>query len=142
MAARTWYGPGRCRASARVTQVDALLDGGPVPAGAVLLVEGDQLAVRSAACLAAGVGEQHQREEPGDLAVLGKQAVHRPDQPATRIVRHPGPRPLPGRREQRLLYGVLGRVETAVPPHQRAQDLRRVPAQQVLGVGGGVHGVP
>ena len=39
------------------------------------------------------------------------------------------------RREQRLLHGVLGRVEVAVPAHERAEDLRRELAQQVLGAG-------
>ena len=37
------------------------------------------------------------------------------------------------RREQRLLHRVLGRVEVPVAAHQRAEDLRRQLAQQVLG---------
>ena len=37
-----------------------------------------------------------------------------------------------GGREQRLLDGVLGGVEVAVPAHERAEDLRRQLAQQVL----------
>ena len=34
--------------------------------------------------------------------------------------------------EQRLLHGVLARVELPVPPDERAEDLRRKLAQQVL----------
>ena len=41
--------------------------------------------------------------------------------------------PLHRRREQRLLHRVLGGVEVAVATHQRAEDLRRELAQQVLG---------
>jgi hypothetical protein len=37
-----------------------------------------------------------------------------------------------GGREQRLLDGVLGRVEVAIPANERAKDLRRQLAQQVL----------
>ena len=42
-------------------------------------------------------------------------------------------RPLHRRGEQRLLHRVLGGIEVAVPAHQRAEDLRRERAQQVLG---------
>ena len=48
-------------------------------------------------------------------------------------------RPLPGGRQQRLLHGVLAGVEVAVPPDERAEDLRRQrgaaapPARLVLG---------
>src|SRR5439155_26884529 len=44
-------------------------------------------------------------------------------------------RPVQGRREQRLLNGVLGGGEVAVPANERAEDLRRQLAQQVLDVG-------
>ena len=37
------------------------------------------------------------------------------------------------RRDERLLHRVLGGVEVPVPAHQRAEDLRRELAQQVLG---------
>jgi hypothetical protein len=37
-----------------------------------------------------------------------------------------------GGREQRLLDGVLGGVEVAIPANERAKDLRRQIAQQVL----------
>ena len=40
--------------------------------------------------------------------------------------------PLERRREQRLLHGVLGQVEVAVAANERAEDLRRELAQQVL----------
>jgi hypothetical protein len=42
----------------------------PVPAGAVLLGEDDQRSVGPGAGRAAGVGEQHQRQQRGDLAVI------------------------------------------------------------------------
>ena len=46
-----------------------------------------------------------------------------------------------GGRQQRLLDRVLGGVEVPVPPHQRAEDLRRQLAEQVLGLGlGTAHG--
>ena len=41
-------------------------------------------------------------------------------------------RPLQRRGEQRLLHGVLAGVELPVPADQRAEDLRRELAQQVL----------
>jgi len=37
-----------------------------------------------------------------------------------------------GGRQQRLLDGVLGSVEVAIPANERAKDLRRQLAQQVL----------
>ena len=55
------------------------------------------------------------------------------DQPAARVVRHAVGGPLRGRGQQRLLDGVLARVELAVAADQRAEDLRRQLAQQVLG---------
>lgn len=72
--------------------------------------------------------------------LLAAQGIGQPprghlDQPAARIAGQARRGPLPGRREQRLLYGVLGRVEVPVPSDQRAEDLRRVPAQQVLDLG-------
>ena len=47
-------------------------------------------------------------------------------------VGHAFRRPLHGRGEQRLLHGVLARVELAVPAHEHGQDPRRERAQQVL----------
>ena len=44
----------------------------------------------------------------------------------------PSARPLHGRREQRLLDGVLGGGEVAEAPDHRAEHLRRELAQQVL----------
>jgi hypothetical protein len=43
----------------------------------VLFGQRDQLAVRAGAGRAPGVVQQHQREQPGDLAVLGQHRVHR-----------------------------------------------------------------
>src|SRR5260370_29496644 len=44
-------------------------------------------------------------------------------------------RPLHGGRQERLLRRVLSGVEMPVTPYHRAEDLRRQPAQQVLGLG-------
>src|SRR4029450_5777146 len=53
-------------------------------------------------------------------------------EPAARFLRHAVLRPPRRGREQRLLDGVLGQVEVAVPAHERAEDLRRQLAQHVL----------
>ena len=62
------------------------------------------------------------------------------DQPAARVVRDAVARPLRGGREQRLLHRVLGGVEVPVAAHQRAEDLRRQLAQQVLDAVAGTRG--
>ena len=54
---------------------DALGDRGPVPAGAILLVERDQLAGRSGPRVAPRVGQEHEHDQPGGLAVGGDEAV-------------------------------------------------------------------
>ena len=56
------------------------------------------------------------------------------DQPAARVIRNAVGRPLVGRGQQRLLDGVLARVELSVAPNERAEDLRRPAAQQALDV--------
>src|SRR6266850_1544995 len=53
-------------------------------------------------------------------------------QPRSGVVGHAVGGPLPGSGEKRFLHGVLARVELRVPPHERAQDLRRKLAHQVL----------
>ena len=58
-----------------------LVDQRRVPRAAVLLVEGDELAVRRDAGGAAGLGEQHQRQQPGHLAVVGEQRADQAGQP-------------------------------------------------------------
>src|SRR4029077_1677790 len=74
---------------------------------------------------------------PGLFAAqqVGQPAGGDRDQPAARVVRDALGRPLGGGRQQRLLHRVLGGVEVPVPPHQRAEDLRRQLAEQVLGLG-------
>ena len=64
------------------------------------------------------------------------------DQPAARLRRNTVSRPVQGGREQRLLDGVLGGVEVAVPANERAEDLRRQLAQQVLDTGRNVQRSP
>ena len=68
------------------------------------------------------------------IAGLVQQAArgHR-DQPAPRVGWLPLGRPLQRGGQQRFLSGVLAQVEVPVPAHQRAEDLRRQFAQQLLG---------
>lgn len=61
------------------------------------------------------------------------------DQPAPRVVGDALLGPLAGRRDQGLLDGVLAGVEGPVPPHEDAEDLWRVRAQQVLDPAGAGH---
>jgi hypothetical protein len=76
MAASSWYGPSGDRDIAPVTGAVALLDG-----RAVLLGQRNQRAVRPGARRKPRLGQQHQREQPGDLAVARQQAVHGPGEP-------------------------------------------------------------
>ena len=74
---------------------------------------------------------------PGPPRRLAAYLVHQTaradrDQPAARVLRDPVGRPLHGRREQRLLAGVLTQVELPVPAHEHAEDLRCEFPQQVL----------
>ena len=54
------------------------------------------------------------------------------DEPALRMVREPVDRPLQRRSQQRLLHRVLAQVEAPVATDQRAENLRRELAQQIL----------
>jgi hypothetical protein len=63
---------------------------------------------------------------------VDQRAAGHGQQPGARPVGYAVSQPLHRGGEQRLLYGILTRVELAVPAHQRAEDLRRVQAQQVL----------
>ena len=54
------------------------------------------------------------------------------DQPAARVVGNALLRPLHGRREECLLHGVFGGGKVAESPDDRAENLRRELAQQVL----------
>ncbi len=49
-----------------------------VPPGAVLVGQGDQLAVGTAAGGPTGVGQQHEGQEAGELGVLGQGGVQDP----------------------------------------------------------------
>jgi hypothetical protein len=50
------------------------------------------------------------------------------------MVRHAVSRPLASGCQQRLLHGVLGKVEVPVAPHEPAEDLRRQPTQEILDI--------
>ena len=65
----------RRRGEGAVIRRDALGDRSGVPQAAVLLGERDQRAVGASPRRAAGIGEQHQREQTGDLAVVGQQSM-------------------------------------------------------------------
>ena len=86
-------------------------------------------------------GGRHPRDRVGHLAVaaglLAAQQVdhlarRHPDQPCPRVLRGSAAGPLRGGDQQRLLDGVLGDVEMSVAAHERAENLRREIAQQVL----------
>ena len=63
-----------------VEERDRGRDGGAVPAGAVLVGEGDGRAARVEAGRAAGVVQQDEREEPAHLGGLGRHLGERPGQ--------------------------------------------------------------
>ena len=67
--------------SARSTSATPSAISGPIPQRAVLLGERDEAAVGRRARGPARVGEQHQREQAGDLAVVGQQRVHHAGEP-------------------------------------------------------------
>ena len=64
-----------------VEQGEPLGDQRPVPQRAILLGQRDQLAVGVGPRGAPGVDQQHQREQPGHLGVVGQQPLHDPGQP-------------------------------------------------------------
>ena len=82
-------GPDRARASASVTSAAPSAIASPRPQRAVLLGQRDQRAVGAGPGRAARVGEQHQREQPRDLAVVGEQGEHGPRE-ADRLAREVG----------------------------------------------------
>ena len=81
IAAWSWYGPGRRSSSVACHERLALGDPRGVPARSVLVVEQDQLAGRADPRLAAGVVQQHQRQQAGRLGLVGEQRDHEPCQP-------------------------------------------------------------
>jgi hypothetical protein len=79
----------------------ALGDQRAVPGAAVLLVEGDELTARRHPRGPACLGQEHQRQQPGDLAVGRHQVTDQPGQPDR----------LGGQvAADRLLLGVRGQV--------------------------------
>ncbi len=62
-------------------QGHAFGDGRRVPEAAILLGQRDQLAVWTGAGRPAGVGQQHQGQQAGDLAVVWQQVADDPRQP-------------------------------------------------------------
>jgi hypothetical protein len=74
-------GPGRSLVQSAGQQRHAFADECGVPLGAVLLGHRDRFPGWAGACRAAGVGEQHQRQQPGHLGVAGQQPVQDAGQP-------------------------------------------------------------
>jgi hypothetical protein len=66
-------------------------------------------------------------------AVIDEAAFGGANEPPARIRRHAVSRPVVSGGDQRLLDGILGRIEVARAPGQDGEDLRRQVAQQVLG---------
>ena len=64
-------------------------DGNRVPAGPILVGQRDQGAIGRRSGRAAGIDQEHQGEQPGDLGVIGQQAPRHPRQ-ADRLVRQLG----------------------------------------------------
>ena len=81
MAAWSWYGPSAAVDRAVADQRDPLGDRAGVPARPVLLGQRHERAVRPGARRPPGVGEQHEREQAGDLAVAGQPGVQLAGQP-------------------------------------------------------------
>ena len=81
IAAWSWYGPVGPRGSASVISATPSAMCVGVPAAPVLLGHRDQRAVRPGPGRPAGVGEQHQGQQPGHLAVVGQQPVDQAGQP-------------------------------------------------------------
>ena len=111
IAACSWYGPSGARDSVCSDQLHSLLQQRAVPAEAVLLGQRDQRAVGALACAAARLGQQHQRQQPRDLAVCGQQRVRHPRQ-ADRLARELAPlKPLAGRRGVALVEHQVEHVQ-------------------------------
>jgi hypothetical protein len=69
-------GAGPAVAKRSVEQPRSLLDRGRVPACPVLILHQDQIALRRCARIAAGVVQQHERDEPHGLGLVGHQRGH------------------------------------------------------------------
>ena len=88
IAACNWYGPSFVPRQRVEDQRAARGDVRAVPTHAVLVGERDERTVGAGAGAAARVGEQHQREQPGHLAVVGERALdlaHQADRLAREI---------------------------------------------------------
>ena len=60
----------------RAGERHAFGDGSPIPQRSILLVERNQLAIGSRARRTTRVGQQHQRQQAGNVSVVGQQLVH------------------------------------------------------------------
>ena len=81
MAACSWYGPGWSRRRHARTIACPSVDQGPVPARAVLLAEQHERAVGVGSRRATRLGQQQQRQQAGDLRLVGHQRRQQPRQP-------------------------------------------------------------
>ena len=71
MAAWAWNSPSRSRPSAVCRMSTPFCDQLAVPAGSVLVGEGNQAAVGAGPRRPTGVVQQHQRQQPGRFLVIG-----------------------------------------------------------------------
>ena len=90
IAACSWYGPSGPLDSAELTSATPSAMADAIPRRPVLLGERDQPAALIRAREAAGVREQHERQQAGDLVVVGEEPVQHPRQP-DRLVGELGP---------------------------------------------------
>ena len=99
-----------------VEQLPPLVDPGPVPARAVLVLEQHELAARPRPRLAPRVVEEHQRQQPEDLGLVGHQRREDPGQ-ADRLRRtaRAGPA-VAGRRVVALVEDEVEHPQHAVEP--------------------------
>ena len=80
MAAWSWYGPGLVLGPSIVEDLLGLLDGGLVPLGPVLGVQGDEVALLVNARRLAGTVEHHERQEPFHFGLFWHELGQHPGQ--------------------------------------------------------------
>ena len=75
MAAWSWYWPSRVRVSASLTSATPSSMQAWFQRAAILLGQRDQRTVGGGTARPPGLGQQHERQQAGDLAVVGEQPV-------------------------------------------------------------------
>ena len=132
IAAWTWYGPGRPAATARSTSARPSAIARAVPARAVLVVEQHEVAALADPGVAPGVVEQHQRQQPGRLGLVGEQRDHDPRQADRLGAQLAADQRVAGGRRVALVEDEVEHAEDAVQP--LGQELGRRHAVRDPGV--------